>query len=94
MPSKGTSGQRGYDYRHQQLRKQVEPVVAAGRAKCWRCGLPIHPTQAWDLGHDDHDRRRYNGPEHRHAADCPEGGNRATAGRRRTTAQPDASRPW
>ncbi|MCH9728394.1 MAG: hypothetical protein K0U84_01700 [Actinomycetia bacterium] len=94
MPSKGTSGQRGYNYRHQKLRKQLEPVVAAGRATCWRCTLPITPTQEWDLGHDDHDRRRYRGPEHRRAADCPEGGNRATANRRHTTAQPDASRPW
>lgn len=29
---------------------------------CWRCGTPIDPTY-WHLGHDDHDRSRYRGPE-------------------------------
>ena len=32
-----TTAQRGYDARHQALRRQVAKVVAAGRASCWRC---------------------------------------------------------
>jgi hypothetical protein len=38
--------------------------VASGSVCCWRCGELIAPWQAWDLGHDDDDRRRYQGPEH------------------------------
>jgi hypothetical protein len=56
-------------------------LVKAGQADCARCRLPIMPEQDWDLGHDDHDRSRYSGPEHRYSRDCSEGGNRATAGR-------------
>jgi hypothetical protein len=41
---------------------------------CWRCGEQINPHD-WALGHDDHDRTRYRGPE------CPPC-NYATAGRR------------
>lgn len=66
---------RGYGSRHQALRKEWAPLVDAGHVTCWRCGQPITPGQAWDLGHDDHDRSIYRGPEHR-------GPNRATAGRR------------
>jgi hypothetical protein len=69
---------RGYGGRHQALRRALEPSVAAGLVDCARCGLPLQPWQAWDLGHDDLDRGKYSGPEHRHARDCPEGGNRAT----------------
>jgi hypothetical protein len=70
-------------------RRRIAPLVRAGLAVCWRCGLPIRPGQAWDLGHDDRDRSKYAGPEHRHSRHCPEGGNRATAGRRRK-----GSRDW
>ena len=92
MPSKGTDRDRGYDYRHKQLRKRMEPKVATGKVDCWRCRQPILPTQQWDLGHDDHDRTKYRGPEHALAKDCPAGGNRATAGRNLT--RPDQSRHW
>lgn len=93
MPSKGSTNQRGYGNDHQKIRKKLEPAVAAGQATCWRCGLPILPTQQWDLGHDDHDRSVYRGPEHAHTADCPAGGNRATKGRQRKTGA-DTSRDW
>jgi hypothetical protein len=53
----------------------VAELVAAGRARCWRCGRMIGPGEAWDLGHDDDDRSRYAGPEHQVC-------NRSAAGRR------------
>jgi hypothetical protein len=73
---------RGYGSAHRALRARLAVEVEAGRALCARCGEPILPTQAFDLGHVDGDRSRWSGPEHRHSRDCPEGGNRATAGRR------------
>jgi hypothetical protein len=71
-----TSRERGYGSVHRQRRKALEPLVAAGRAACWRCGQPIVPGEPWDLGHDDDDRTRYRGAEHRAC-------NRATYDRRR-----------
>lgn len=82
MPSKGSTNQRGYGSAHQRLRAKWAPQVKAGQVNCWRCQQPIHPGQQWDLGHDDHDRGHYRGPEHARAKDCTAGGNRATAGRR------------
>lgn len=87
MPSDGTTSQRGYDYQHRKLRKQLEPDVAAGRATCWRCKQRILTGQPWDLGHDDDDRTRYRGPEH---VSC----NRATAGRRTAAPPVDTAREW
>jgi hypothetical protein len=40
---------------------------------CARCGERIEPGEPWDLGHDDVDRSRYTGPEHRRC-------NRSTRG--------------
>ncbi len=55
-----------YRREHDAERKRVARVVASGAAVCSRCGLPILPGQAWDMGHDDSDPtgRRYSGPEH------------------------------
>jgi hypothetical protein len=81
----GTTTQRGYGSRHRELRAGYEPQIQTGLVKCARCGHPIAPGEPWDLGHDDNDRRRYSGPEHRYC-------NRATAGR-----EPDSasfSRQW
>ena len=67
--------QRGYDRDHDRLRDWWKPRVAAGTVDCWRCGHRIRPDEPWDLGHDDHDRSKYRGPEH--AGRC----NRSAAGR-------------
>ena len=65
----------GWGHTHRMLRKEFEPVVRAGSARCVRCGEKILPWEPWDLGHVDGDRSRYAGPEHRAC-------NRATAGRK------------
>ena len=73
--ARGTRQERGYDAAHEAERKRWEPIVATGGVTCWRCLTPIDPDQPWDLGHDDHDRTIYRGPE---CLRC----NRATAARR------------
>jgi hypothetical protein len=60
-----TTTQRGYGAQHQAERKRWSPLVDAGLVICWRCNTLIQPGTHWDLGHDDHDRTRYQGPEHR-----------------------------
>jgi hypothetical protein len=59
----------------------LEPSVRAGLAVCARCGERIEPDEPFDLGHDDLDRSRYTGPEHRRC-------NRAT------NRGPIASQQW
>lgn len=56
----------GTDWQHTKLRRSWQRRMDAGEAvDCWRCGRPIDRTD-WHLGHDDHDRRQYRGPEHPH----------------------------
>lgn len=77
-----TDAERGLGTEHKRRRKGWAELVEAGGVCCARCRLPILPGQAWDLGHVDGSNRQLEaGPEHRHARDCPEGGNRATRGR-------------
>ncbi len=54
-----------YGKTHKRLRSSWAKRVAAGGVSCARCGLPIAVGAEWDLGHDDFDRTRYAGPEHR-----------------------------
>jgi hypothetical protein len=56
---------RGYGSRHQAIRRALAPVVAAGLARCVRCGERIEPGTPWDVGHDDIDRSITRGAEHR-----------------------------
>jgi hypothetical protein len=79
-----TTTQRGYGTNHQNLRKRWAQVIAEEPVYCARgtsClyrdrpeGTLIMLGELWDLGHDDVDRSRYTGPEHRRC-------NRATTGR-------------
>ena len=62
--TRGKTTERGYGGHHQALRKTIDLQVKAGEAVCWRCLKAIHPAEQWDLGHDDHDRTKYMGPEH------------------------------
>lgn len=72
MPSKGTTGERGYGAQHQALRKEYAPLVRSGQAHCARCGQPIHPNAEWDLGHTPQ-RSGHTGPEHTHCNRTPAG---------------------
>ena len=81
---------RGYGSAHQRERKRWAPHVAAGLVTCWRCGRRILPGQLWDLGHDDHDRGVYRGPEHPYCNRAA-GGRKANS-RRRVGTNP--SRRW
>lgn len=60
---RGTRQERGYDAAHDALRADYQQLMSAGVSfECWRCGDPIDPEH-WHLGHDDHDRSVYRGPE-------------------------------
>lgn len=63
--SRVTTKERGYGYQHKLLRRRWVREVALGGVRCARCGKLIVPGTPWDLGHDDVDRSRYSGPEHR-----------------------------
>lgn len=65
MPRPGSTAARGYGWAHETERRRWAPKVDAGLVDCWRCGQPIEPGRPWDLGHDDDDRTKYRGPEHR-----------------------------
>jgi hypothetical protein len=71
--ARGSRQQRGYDATHDALRASWVRKVATGAVTCWRCGELI--AGDFDLGHDDHDRSKYRGPE---CIPC----NRGTATRR------------
>lgn len=58
-----TPQERGYGKEHLALRREWAKVVDRGEAFCWRCGIWIEPGMKWHLGHDDHDRSVYRGPE-------------------------------
>lgn len=72
MPGRTTA--LGYGHDHQQERARLAPLVALGGYVCTRYGHPqfpecvglIAPGQAWELGHDDTDKSRWTGPEHKH----------------------------
>jgi hypothetical protein len=78
---RGTPAERGYDAQHRALRKTWAVKVKAGGVRCWRCGEPIAPTEAWDLGHDDEDRTVYRGPEHAGRCNRAAGARKGNAGR-------------
>ena len=80
MPRPGSTHARGYGRAHQQLRQQWELRVRTGLVVCHRCDLPIKRSDEWDLGHDDHDRTKYTGPEH---AECNRRAGGQEAQRRR-----------
>lgn len=69
-----SSHARGYGRAHQEERARWAPKVEAGLVDCARCGERLEPGRPWDLGHDDNDRSRYQGPEHAHC-------NRSAGGR-------------
>ncbi|MER7164510.1 hypothetical protein ABT336_00305 [Micromonospora sp. NPDC000207] len=94
--AKGSTSARGYGHHHQKLRDRWRPKVDAGLVDCARptCGKPILPGQEWQLGHDDNDRSRYHGPEHRYCNESAGGrkGAAITNARHQTTNR--TSRDW
>lgn len=86
---------RGYGLAHKKERERWKPAIARGEVQCARLDCvvsrerngdrTIRPTDEWDLGHDDHDRTQYQGPEHRRC-------NRGAPSRRRRTPQPHTRR--
>lgn len=63
--ARGSSTRRGYGSKHQRLRAEWQARIDAGKhVYCWRCKTKrITGTTPWHLGHDDHDRTKYMGPE-------------------------------
>ncbi|MGW6121493.1 AAA family ATPase [Nocardia sp. NPDC055165] len=93
-----TTTERGYGQDHRKRREALAPIVQSGKATCWRCTEAIKPGEPWDLGHDDHDRTRYRGPEHVHCNRAAGGraGGRASASAhdRKSSGPPPRSRDW
>jgi hypothetical protein len=52
-----------YGLPHRAMRARFAPLVAAGKAKCARCGEAIEPGSDWALDHRD-DGRGYLGVSH------------------------------
>ena len=82
LPGRAPTAQRGYGKRHRDLRAQWAPYVEAGRVNCTApvCMIEgaggkrrIARGAAWDLGHDETDRRKYAGPQHQ---ECNRGASR------------------
>lgn len=66
LRGQGRTNRNGYGKQHQMLRAQYARRMRDGETfDCWRCGYWVDPAKPWDLGHDDVDRSRYRGPEHR-----------------------------
>lgn len=84
MPRPLKTTARGYGSRHRAERERWWPTVEAGLAQCWRCGQVIQPGEPWDLGHDDHDRTIYRGPEHRGRCNRRAAAVKGNRARRRT----------
>ncbi|GAA2008014.1 hypothetical protein GCM10009719_17110 [Nocardioides kribbensis] len=66
--ARGNAAARGYGADHRRLRAGYQRRMDAGeRFTCWRCAAEGRPHEvdprAWHLGHDDHDRSIYRGPE-------------------------------
>lgn len=61
--ARGARAHGNADATHKRTRAGYQRRMDAGHQfTCWRCGRPIDPTN-WHLGHDDHDRTIYRGPE-------------------------------
>ena len=87
---RGNTTQRGYGAAHQAERARQLADFTPGQP-CARCGQPIASEDDADLGHDDHDRSRYRGLEHRR---CNRGAARKPGWKgRRNTPQPAPCRP-
>lgn len=72
--ARGSRQSRGYDTRHDRLRADYQRRMNTGEIfNCWRCGLPIDPTD-WHLGHCDDDRSQHHGPEHPSTCNLPTSG--------------------
>ena len=64
--SQAKTAARGYGSAHQARRRRWAKRIYSGEeVNRARCGYPILPGQAWDLGHVDGDKSQYQGPEHR-----------------------------
>ncbi|GAA4627294.1 hypothetical protein GCM10023113_27700 [Cellulomonas oligotrophica] len=81
-----------YGPEHRAVRAAWAPAVERGEVTCARCGHPIAPAAAWDLGHVDGGRPdEYQGPEHRR---CNRGAGARTANRRRRRHPLPLSERW